>query len=422
MKNTIITVLTIIVCTCSAVAQFSVTNAGGYSKLSEKEMPIDAVIIFNGIDLSTTITYIGQTNSMEWRWAINGESFSSNQRDINPDHATLYHVYQNGKRLHSLYTIDYKQTPATLNDLTVTETDALKCETIELLPDITVSDFVYTDSLGTQHTLPRYFALTWGDAVWNGTEWIDTIRNQTGIVANRLISVPAPMKSTTFKLYESEFSAAFGIESDTITTDYTAVASRNQLLSTVIEREYKNEKDRSSETAIEGSAPLNVEFTSNANPLDITYYEWIVTSTDDPGNYKRYNDKDLNYFFEETGEYNVRLTTSSGACECTDSVNIKVLESYLEAPNVFTPNGDGMNDEWRVAYRSIASYQCIIQNRWGRTVFKSDNPGRGWDGTINGRPAAEGTYYYVIVAYGTDLNIKGKPVKYKLSGDINLLR
>ena len=106
---------------------------------------------------------------------------------------------------------------------------------------------------------------------------------------------------------------------------------------------------------------------------------------------------------------------------------MRVLESFIEAPNAFTPNGDGINDEWRVAYKSIESYQCIIQNRWGRTVFKSTDPGKGWDGTIGGRPAAEGTYYYVIVAYGTDKFPEthkkyGKQMKYKLSGDINLFR
>jgi gliding motility-associated-like protein len=210
-------------------------------------------------------------------------------------------------------------------------------------------------------------------------------------------------------------------------TDYTAIAVKCYPRGTVVEREYKNEKDRSSDTDIKGSGPLVVEFESRANPLDIIYYEWFVSNVETPNNYQRYNDIDLRYTFDKTGEYKVKLIVTSNTCEYTDSLNVRVTESYIEAPNAFTPNGDGINDEWRVAYKSIERYQCIIQNRWGRTVFKSDDPGKGWDGTIGGKPAAEGTYYYVIVAYGTDKfptthKKAGQQMKYKLAGDINLFR
>ena len=127
---------------------------------------------------------------------------------------------------------------------------------------------------------------------------------------------------------------------------------------------------------------------------------------------------------------------------CNDNILWKVVEDVVETIKNLLPtatntdrktifggdyNGDGVNDEWRVAYKSIERYQCIIQNRWGRTVFKSTDPGKGWDGTIGGRLAAEGTYYYVIVAYGTDKfpethRKAGQQTKYKLSGDINLFR
>ena len=180
--------------------------------------------------------------------------------------------------------------------------------------------------------------------------------------------------------------------------------------------------DRSSESGIEGSGPLVVEFLSRANPVNPIYYEWFVNNVETPNNYQRYNDIDLLYKFEDSGEYLVKLIASNGRCECRDSLHIKVLESFISVPNAFTPNGDGLNDEFRVAYKSIERYSIIIQNRWGRTVYTSKDPGKGWDGTINGRPAAEGTYYYVIIATGYDVDLKGKQVKYRLSGDINLIR
>jgi gliding motility-associated-like protein len=112
---------------------------------------------------------------------------------------------------------------------------------------------------------------------------------------------------------------------------------------------------------------------------------------------------------------------SGNLCNLWEKIKCLLCGSHHEA------DVDGIYDEWRVAYKSIERYQCIIQNRWGRTVFKSTDPGKGWDGMIGARPAAEGTYYYVIVAYGTDKfpdNHKkaGQQMKYKLSGDINLFR
>ena len=121
-------------------------------------------------------------------------------------------------------------------------------------------------------------------------------------------------------------------------------------------------------------------------------------------------------------------------------MTVAITESFIDVPNVFTPNGDGQNDEFRVAYKSIAEFHCWVYNRWGKLVYDWTDPAKGWDGTINGRPAAEGAYFYVIRAKGTDA-AKGqgyisKPAYnrakknsdtkilgiYQLSGDINLLR
>ena len=119
---------------------------------------------------------------------------------------------------------------------------------------------------------------------------------------------------------------------------------------------------------------------------------------------------------------------------------ITISESYLAVPNVFTPNGDGKNDEFRVAYRSLREFHCWVYNRWGKLVYEWTDPAKGWDGMIGGRPAAEGAYYYVIRALGTDaakdaaytmkavytkkkLNADESVIGvYQMSGDINLLR
>ena len=153
------------------------------------------------------------------------------------------------------------------------------------------------------------------------------------------------------------------------------------------------------------------------------------------------NDQDIRYTFYEPGSYRVVCSVNNATC-ATDSseVVVNISESYLAVPNVFTPNGDGKNDEFRVAYRSIKEFHCWVYNRWGKLVYEWSDPAKGWDGTINGRPAAEGAYYYVIRALGTDaptnasymmkavytkkkLNADEAVIGvYQLSGDINLIR
>ena len=428
MKRLITIISCICLCALSINAQFSVNNPQGYIKLTDSQYNLNALILLNGIDGTTTIDYTG-SESIEWRYTVGGESFNSTQNEIIPEPDMLYTIYVDGSAKYHIYTIDYTQYLAQLNSLEVIEGET-KCQQITLNIDATIPEIKYLDRTNTTKTLTREFSLSYDNAAWQDSSWVDvtvdTLISQLSIL-NSQFTIPAPYKSTTFKLYGDQWAEQLKIESDTIMTDYTAIAVKCYPRGTVVEREYKNEKDRSSDTDIKGSGPLVVEFESRANPLDIIYYEWFVSNVETPNNYQRYNDTDLRYTFEKTGEYKVKLIATSNTCEYIDSLNVRVIESYLEAPNAFSPNGDGINDEWRVAYKSIERYQCIIQNRWGRTVFKSTDPGKGWDGMIGGRPAAEGTYYYVIVAYGTDKfpdthKKAGQQTKYKLSGDINLFR
>lgn len=121
--------------------------------------------------------------------------------------------------------------------------------------------------------------------------------------------------------------------------------------------------------------------------------------------------------------YNIKLRVSNPTCSVNDSIDATILESFMEVPNVFTPNGDGKNDEFRVAYKSIVQFKGIIYNRWGRKVFEWTDPGKGWDGRIGNRIAQPGAYYYIIEAKGSDIDPLTNQLKtYIMKGDINLLR
>ncbi|RMG83855.1 MAG: gliding motility-associated C-terminal domain-containing protein, partial [Bacteroidetes bacterium] len=91
--------------------------------------------------------------------------------------------------------------------------------------------------------------------------------------------------------------------------------------------------------------------------------------------------------------------------------------SSFEVPNVFTPNGDGINDVFRVKTNNIVEFNCKIYNRWGLFLNELLNVGQEWDGrTFSGEKAPDGVYYYHIIAKGKD----GK--EYNLKGAISLIR
>jgi large repetitive protein len=145
-----------------------------------------------------------------------------------------------------------------------------------------------------------------------------------------------------------------------------------------------------------------LELTAN---VDQAAYKWNTGSTsktcmvNDPGTYW--------------------VTVTSGGCSNTDTIAIyeKDCDAGLEMPNVFTPNGDGVNDAFRpTVMKNIAEGSLVICNRWGVQLYAIDDPALGWDGTINGVVCSEGVYFWI--AEYTDLFGE----RQKLTGMLTLLR
>ena len=114
---------------------------------------------------------------------------------------------------------------------------------------------------------------------------------------------------------------------------------------------------------------------------------------------------------EETTVYTITVTSNIG-CKASDFMTVKVFIP-LDVPNVFSPNGDGLNDNWII--KGIEKYpntKVKVFNRWGSGIFQ-DNDGYAnpWNGTHNGTELPTATYYYVIDLKGsldgTDHSISG---------------
>lgn len=81
----------------------------------------------------------------------------------------------------------------------------------------------------------------------------------------------------------------------------------------------------------------------------------------------------------------------------TDDIVDEFCPDQVFVPNIFTPNGDDVNDVFQVMGSSIFNeFQLQILNRWGHVVFRSTLPKQGWDGYLAGGEAAEGDYYWII--------------------------
>lgn len=167
-----------------------------------------------------------------------------------------------------------------------------------------------------------------------------------------------------------------------------------------------------------GSGPVDMEFSADVSAA-ADFIQWQVSQSSDFSTmlytypYASFSDT-----FVNPGTTFVRFyasDTSSGCEYIGETYIVDVGESALECPNAFSPNDDGVNDLWKVSYRSLIDFDCHIFNRWGQEMCHLKNPSDGWDGKYGGKPVPAGVYYYVITATGSD----GK--KYKLSGDINIV-
>jgi gliding motility-associated-like protein len=97
-----------------------------------------------------------------------------------------------------------------------------------------------------------------------------------------------------------------------------------------------------------------------------------------------------------TTTYTLSVTHPLG-CVATDDILVTVLPYCVKPMEAFTPNGDGINDFWKITDGNcIRSAKVGVFNRYGSPVYESDNYRDNWDGTYKGKPVPDGTYYFQI--------------------------
>ena len=122
-------------------------------------------------------------------------------------------------------------------------------------------------------------------------------------------------------------------------------------------------------------------------------------------------------FPEDTTIYVVTGTDLNG-CIGTDTVIIFVIEtSDIAAPNAFTPNGDGLNDNYKPTFVGLGEITDFsIHSKWGTLLYFTNDPTIGWDGSFAGLEQEVGTYIVVIKGLNQFGNVVTK------TGTLALLR
>jgi gliding motility-associated-like protein len=124
--------------------------------------------------------------------------------------------------------------------------------------------------------------------------------------------------------------------------------------------------------------------------------------------------------YTASGTYTVQLILSSpcGADTINKPVTVAGIDcnSSIVAPNVFTPNGDGVNDQFVLTYVGITGIKIEIYDRWGAKISEISDVNNFWDGKNRaGKMCSDGVYYYVVNATGIDNK------NYNLTGFVQLI-
>jgi gliding motility-associated-like protein len=178
-------------------------------------------------------------------------------------------------------------------------------------------------------------------------------------------------------------------------------------------------------TVIVGDPPLDI--TNPTGVVDPVTADISTTFTHfNNVNYSYYTDSTLTATMADyqhvgkTGNYYIVATNSAG-CTTVKPVYVKIyppLPPMISAPTAFTPNNDGVNDNFYLTVKGYCKFESMkIYNRYGQVIFETKSEDTAWDGRIKGTLAPPGTYYRVFnglnVYHGTQL---------VQSGPITLLR
>jgi gliding motility-associated-like protein len=314
-----------------------------------------------------------------------------------------------------VWLIDYSRYPVDIQNLVVTTGTSAPnpCVSFRLGGNNQTEPLYYQTPEGLRTLLERRF-----EVAYRTLEWVESNKRFINVLKidtadnSRLLSgtFTAPLCDTKIDVSGDLFARHFEVEKMVSTESYQASA-----LEVYFEEQIRSDnQDESGDF----QAPVEIRFTAYANEPVANFYEWKIMKDRDTL-FTRLG-PEIEFTFELAGQYTVMgvVYNQSRTCECDPyTFTFSVTETQLSIPNAFTPEGSpGVNDIFKVKYKSILRFQATIINRWGTVLYQWTDPSQGWDGKYRGQYVPAGAYYYVIEYTGTDGKARKK------TGDINVVR
>ena len=322
-----------------------------------------------------------------------------------------------GTKTFYCWVVNYADYYLELNSMTVN--DEAPCSLLSFNINGHGDAIPYYSLNGHRQVLDREIKLTYNTQVWDdSTHWQEQTVVESFAALDQGVEILPPLCNTDFFLSGDRFLEEWGLGKKIKGEYYYTQAVGCG--SCAVQEDRGNNNEKGLDSGLGGSAPVHIVFTGYPSSA-VVYRVWEMARDEDFEDViLQYNQDEVDYSFIEAGTYYMRyvVANADGSCESYgETYRITVSESELVCPNVFSPGStEGVNDVWKVSYKSLVEFHCWIYNRWGTLVCEFTDPGSGWDGTYKGRLVDTGVYYYVVTAVG------GDGVKYKKRGDITILR
>ena len=425
---------------CSAFSQtYNVTAGGSVTPLLAENNTIGRIKVFlvygmEGVQLH----YTSSSSSHQWyryrqRALDDSEPIAatlngSSSTVTNPTAGYGYYVKEteNIGMNNFIWIIDYSQYEFFIRGMTLSP-DVDECVAVSFDGDAELPDMFYYTPAGLQTKLNREFELSYETLSWNESLKRFEPLSYTKTFDTHPFSTTFPLHSgdpmfltdTDIKLSGDLFARHFGVEKSFVLA-YQAKAIQVYADTLRLSVGSSNIGDSDEELC----APVEIQFNAYANLPVASRFVWKIFNVEEPDKMLvQYNGEELLYTFTRAGSFIARLEVNdrSGICSNEDDEDrefrIDVTETEMTIPNAFSPGTTpGINDIFKVRYKSVVRFQGWIFNRWGTELFFWSDPSQGWDGKYKNSYVPAGAYYYVIEYTGTD----GK--KRVKTGDINVFR
>lgn len=220
--------------------------------------------------------------------------------------------------------------------------------------------------------------------------------------------------------YEWNFGDGYGDTTnfDTTSHNYTDIGNFDVILTATDTNGCKN---TSAPTTILSNRLPVADFYVTPNPTTIfnSYIAFTDQSSMDVSNWYWEIDslhtdtlQNFSYFFNDTGTFNIQLIVrTENMCYDTTEQELVILNDFvLYMPNAFSPDQNDLNETFAPKGLNLETYKFNMQvfNRWGNLVFETNDPIKGWDGTVGktGEMAKKGTYAWVILIGENEASLK----------------